>query len=81
MRIVEYNGREIKTNLGGNYPFCDGNDKKTLRMYISDSIRESDEEMFERIAKKRLLQERFKVAELVIVVGKEPKIWRGRVVG
>lgn len=31
-------------------------------------------------AKKRLLQERFKVAELVIVVGKEPKIWRGRVV-
>lgn len=52
MRIVEYNGREIKTNLGGNYPFCDGNDKKTMRMYISDSIRESDEEMFERIAKK-----------------------------
>ena len=51
MKTVVYDGREIKTNLGGNYPFCDGNDKKTMTMYIRDSIRETDEEMFNRIAR------------------------------
>ena len=52
MKTVIYDGREIKTNLGGNYPFCDGNDKKTMKMFICESIGETDEQMFKRIASK-----------------------------
>lgn len=59
MRIVEYNGREIKTNLGGGYPFCDGNGKKTMTMFLPKTVLtagdkyahiETDDEMFNRIA-------------------------------
>lgn len=52
MKTVIYDGREIKTNLGGNYPFCDGNDKKTMRLCIKMDERETDEEMFERLARR-----------------------------
>lgn len=61
MKTVVYDGREIKTNLGGNYPFCDGNDKKTMRMILPDTVltagdkychTESADEMFERLAKR-----------------------------
>lgn len=60
MKVIEYNGREIKTNLGGEYPFCDGNDKATMTMILPKWInpdgdryahKECDTEMFERLAK------------------------------
>ena len=51
MKTINYNGREIKTNLGENYSVCDGNDKKTMRMFLQE-FRESDEEMFKQIAEK-----------------------------
>lgn len=61
MRTIEFEGREIKTNLGGNYPFCDGNDKKTMKMCLPDVVltagdkykhTECADEMFERLARR-----------------------------
>lgn len=52
MKTINYNGREIKTNLGENYSITDGNDKKTMRMFLKDDFRETDSEMFKRIAEK-----------------------------
>lgn len=51
MKTINYNGREIKTNLGENYSVCDGNDKKTMKMFLKE-FRETDGEMFKRIAEK-----------------------------
>lgn len=51
MKTINYNGREIKTNLGENYSITNGNDKKTMCMFLQE-FRESDEEMFKRIAEK-----------------------------
>lgn len=52
MKTIERNGRQIKTNLGkGDYPFCDGNDKATMTMHLRRDYRESDTEMFERLAR------------------------------
>ena len=59
MKTIEYNGRQIKTNLGGGYPMSDGNDKATMSMRLPDVVlregdkyshRETDEEMFARLA-------------------------------
>lgn len=50
MKTINYNGREIKTNLGENYSITNGNDKKTMRMFLKDDFRETDSEMFKRIA-------------------------------
>lgn len=59
MKTIEYNGRQIKTNLGNNYPFCDGNDKATMEMRLPQVVltpgdkyshRETDTEMFDRLA-------------------------------
>lgn len=51
MKKVIFEGREIKTNLGSDYPFSNGNGKKTMSMHIRHDHRESDVEMFERLAK------------------------------
>ncbi len=50
MKTVIYKDKTIKTNLGGVYPFTDGNDKNTMTMHIKKSCLESDKEMFERLA-------------------------------
>lgn len=51
MRTIEINGVEVRTNLGGKYPFSDGNDKKTMVMELSNWD-ESAEEMLHRLVKK-----------------------------
>ena len=45
MKIID----GVKTNLGGNYSFSDGNDKKTMEMRLPKDFRETDEEMFNRL--------------------------------
>jgi hypothetical protein len=53
MKTMSVHGRMVKTNFnGGNYgyPFCDGNDKKTMRLVIPD-FGESAEQMLHRYSR------------------------------
>jgi hypothetical protein len=50
MKKIIINGKEITTNLGGNYPISDGNNTATMSVRIKDSINETDEAFVERLA-------------------------------
>ena len=60
MRTVEFNGRQIKTNLNGNYPVAgkyqlNNYNFRRMEWVLRDGDQyrslESDKEMFERLAK------------------------------
>ena len=50
MKTIEINGVEVRTNLGGKYPFSDGSSKKTMVMELPN-WGESDERMLHRLVK------------------------------
>lgn len=51
MKTIEINGKQIKTNLGERYGIDSGNGRKTMTLAIKRDMYETDEQMFERLAK------------------------------
>ena len=51
MKKIIINGKEITTNLGGNYSIGNGNSTATMVLKIKTSEQETDEEFVERLAK------------------------------
>ena len=50
MKKIIINGKEITTNLGGNYSIGNGNDTATMVLKIKTSEQETDEEFVKRLA-------------------------------
>lgn len=50
MKKIIINGKEITTNLGGNYSIGDGNDTATMEVKIKTNDQETDEEFVKRLA-------------------------------
>ncbi len=51
MKKIIINGKEITTNLGGNYSFSDG-ESATMTCEVKLSASESDEDFVKRLAEK-----------------------------
>lgn len=50
MKVIEFNGKKLKTNLGEVYSIDPGNGRKTMRM-AAKRTDETEREFFERLAK------------------------------
>lgn len=50
MKTIEFNGKQLKTNLGEVYSVDHGNGRKTMRM-AAKRTDETEREFFERLAK------------------------------
>lgn len=50
MKKIIINGKEITTNLGGDYSIGNGNATATMNVFTKRDIYESDEEFVERLA-------------------------------
>lgn len=52
MKKIIINGREITTNLGGNYSVGNGESTATMELKVKTDCRETDEEFVKRLAEK-----------------------------
>ena len=50
MKKIIINGKEITTNLGGNYSIGNGENTKTMELKIKTSDQETDEDFVKRLA-------------------------------
>ena len=52
MKKLIIDGKEITTNLGGNYPIGDGNNTATMGVIPQHDARQTDREFVEELAKR-----------------------------